>query len=341
MPQLSHTVLPLTAVTLFLSAPLADAASIRNGIATARYRSGNVNLDEQSFADPIDFIGTTGPQSVAKPKASPPDENHIEVEAESSIDQSLGVMRTYAKQRAATDFPADIRGFNTFGGGNVTLGDTITVCSDTLANGTPVDITFAIAIAWNADATTDFKTLPTTGNNNVAYQLNARFSANAGLDGSFQLQGNDNQRNFVTNPDLPGAPVDITNGLFAGPAYAEFTLSTTVGKAITYGVSVDVDVFGTVLSINNFNPEMMSFAELVGVYGAEASIDGVDLCIDGPDGVTTLSGLSNVNSEYAASFLTTLGPTPPPAPGPQPIPQPAAAALFFAACLPILGRRNR
>lgn len=354
--------LTLLVAGLALIATTAHAADpFRSGVANAEYGSGNTTSDSDANTGFLDPVGSTGLASVSRPKINPPPASTIDIEAIATVNQPAGVLTARAAQSSTSDRNDDPRSWFVFGGSRMNLGDTATVSSSTLPDGTPVDVTFGIAIAWAANHTIDTKGL--VNNTNTAFRLSAQFTGNAGMDGSFFMPSNDNQRNFQTEFGL-----DITDGLFAGPAFAEFTLSTSVGATIDYGIAIAADAFGDVIGTElggGINPEISSFAEIVGVYGAEASlpdavvapaalsfssladtppIPDVQLLIAGPNGPTPIVGLDNVNPDYAASFLTSVDdpgdPGTPPDDNGKVIPTPTAAGLFLAGFVCVLRRRS-
>jgi hypothetical protein len=308
---------------IFLSLSLlvaldASALQLQSWVATARIRSGSTTYasspsppNPPAPTDSTGFLEANGSTIVPPPP--------IDAGAISEFDLPSGNLGTAAGFLGAANFPIDSRAWDPYGGASASYFDELTVTSATLANGTPVTIRFAFALAHTEDAVS-------TVNEAVA---SADFTSTAaGVSG---IVAADNR--YL---DLLETATFIENGIFLPPGTAEFTIQTTVGATFNFAIALDASSYGGVYvtgppgsEVNAASSGWMS----VGLsFGGEAV--GADAQL--------VSGLLGGPFPAAGAVSTTAAEAAIP-PNPLEVPEPGAGSMLLAGAtiIAMLARARR
>ncbi len=293
------------------------AAPLLSWVATARIQSGNTTLtdspDPPDPTGPDDSTGFLEANGVNVFPPSPP----IDAGALARYGISSGILAATAGFDASSNAPDDLRVYKPFAGASALYRDDLTVTSESLEMGTPVQVRFAFALAWSAEAAS------TQSRATTAAHVSA---TTAGVD---QLPAGDN-RYFL---DLE-TPALIHNGIFTGDQQAAYMVDALVGFPFVFALSIDVDSYGTVSPSDGLNNAANGWSTLALSFGGEVTTSGAEIqsaLLAGP--FPPASGVSPAAA--AASYPTE---------NPFDLPEPArglAMAAAFAALAGLGARRSR
>lgn len=260
----SRTRALLVAAVALVVATEAAGAQLQSFVATARIRSGNVTLTDDSVSgftsNPQDSTGLVEANGADILPETPP----VDSGAISEFDLPNGAIGMSAGFDATANGPDDTRIFDPYGGASATYFDDVTVTSSTLPNGTPVDVRFVYHLAFSADATS---TLPSA---------TASGDCTSTANGTQGIAPADNRYLSILD-----SATFIEAGLFVAPHTAEFTIPTTVGSTFSFALACDVSSFGSVFMtgppgnpLNNTSSGWMSLGISFGgeVVGADAAL---------------------------------------------------------------------
>ena len=236
-PSISRRCLPLGALALaMLLASDGLAAQLFSGVATARIRSGNVTLTDDGVSGFAPGpVGSTGLVE-ANEAGILPETPMIDSGAITDHDLPIGVLGVSAGFDAISNGPTDNRIFDPGGSASATWFDDVTVTSSTLPVRTPVTVRFVVDLAFTASVESSIS---------LATATTDCTSTAAGVQG---IAPADNR--YFDSLELG---LVIQNGLFLPPYQAEYTISTAVGSAFSFGFACDVASYGTVFPTGPIN----------------------------------------------------------------------------------------